>query len=266
MQILLGSFETIIKINSSSIGMEYIQHYISTHFKDIKIENNSIYIPASKLLHNHRQFLLKWIYTLYEKRTKNNIPELKEMLIKRYAKAIKIQLKEDISYKISYKLIDQERVQISIVPKHHKIAHLLKTFLQVEMQIYPNYIEMCFSDETQKRRLEKFIQEKKLIQLPYQHIYDKEKMAQFFSKNISTKKLLSSPLLNAYTLLGVSEQTDSTTLKRSYKSLAKRYHPDRAQSDNIDSITEYTKKFQNILAAYELVTEHLKRSNYQEAS
>ena len=266
MQILLGSHETIIKINSSSNGVEYIQHYISTHFIDTQIQNNFIYIPASKLLQNHRLFLLKWIYTLYEKRTQNSVPELKKLLIKRYDKAIKIQLKENISYKISYKIINEKKLQISISPKHHKIAHLLKTSLQVEMQVYSNYLEILLSNGIEKKRLKKFLQQQKSINLPYEHVYDKKSMEEFLSASKPKKLFIPSPLSSAYIILGVNEMTDTYTLKKSYKSLAKQYHPDRVKTDNEDIIKKHTKKFQNILAAYELVSKHLKHKTYQEAS
>jgi len=254
MQILLGVHETVIKINSKSISIDYIQHFISTHFINRKIQDNFILIPSSDSDTYHRTFLLKWLYSLY---TKKNIPlpELKESLLKRQHKAIKIITIKKIIHKLTYRIINKEDIQIHINPSNNTIAYKLKTFLQTKITIMPTYLQVTFNSKEEKELLFKFINTKDIINIPHQHIYNKKDMDLFLNHYEKTKievKVLT-PLQNAYIILGLSKNDDIKTIKKRYKSLAKEFHPDRIQKEDEKLINIYTKKFQAILEAYEII-------------
>jgi len=92
MQILLGANETIIKIYSKNINIDNIEYFIHSHFMSSTTKSKNIYIPSTTITSHHRNFLLKWLYTIYTKKNKSYIPKLKELIIKRANKAIKIEL------------------------------------------------------------------------------------------------------------------------------------------------------------------------------
>ena len=58
---------------------------------------------------------------------------------------------------------------------------------------------------------------------------------------------------DAYLILGISKNDNFKTIKRRYKLLAKEFHPDRVDIDDKQKISIYTKKFQTILGAYEII-------------
>ena len=64
-----------------------------------------------------------------------------------------------------------------------------------------------------------------------------------------------SSLKEAYKTLGVDEDSDLATIKKAYRKLVKKYHPDiiKAQGKSEDYIQEATQKVQEINAAYELI-------------
>ena len=116
MQILLGSKETIIKIYSKNINIANIEQFIYTNFTNSFIKNKNIYIPPTTTSSLHRSFLLKWLYTIYVKNTNSYVTDLKEILIKRANKAIKIELQKPINRTIIYKIINNNQINISINP------------------------------------------------------------------------------------------------------------------------------------------------------
>ena len=61
-----------------------------------------------------------------------------------------------------------------------------------------------------------------------------------------------SDLRHAYAVLGLSPPVTEARLKRRYKSLAKRWHPDRFQADPVGQ-AEATENFRHINHAYEVV-------------
>ena len=250
MQILLGVNETIIKINSSSIKIDYIQHFISTHFLDRTIKENTILIPKSSQNSYHRMFLLKWLYTLYTKRTKNILPELKDILVQRYEKAIKIELKEKIIHNIIYSVIDDETINIKIIPANSQIAYKIKTYLSMEIILLPTSLHIKVKSDDDKKLFIKFLKNKNIINVPHKHIY-KQKDIEKFCNLIKYKE--PTKIDKAYMILGLSNNYDAKSLKKQYKKLAKEFHPDRANSRDIQTLDLYTQKFQNILDAYEVL-------------
>ena len=62
-----------------------------------------------------------------------------------------------------------------------------------------------------------------------------------------------------YTLLGVSRDASDQELKRAYKKLAMKYHPDRNQGDK-----DAEKKFKEVSEAYEVLSDQSKRQAYDQ--
>ena len=64
-------------------------------------------------------------------------------------------------------------------------------------------------------------------------------------------------MANPYTLLGVSKQASQDEIKKAYRKLAKKYHPDMNPGNS-----EIEKKFKGITAAYDLLSDSNKRARF----
>lgn len=62
-----------------------------------------------------------------------------------------------------------------------------------------------------------------------------------------------------YEILGVSKTAEEREIKKAYKRLAMKYHPDRNQGDK-----EAESKFKEIKEAYEILTDAQKRAAYDQ--
>ena len=260
MQILLGLNETIVKINSHSQRIDYIQHFINTHFLNRSIQNNIIYIPKSKDDSSSRAFLLKWLYTLYVKKTKNNLPQLKELLVTRQHKAIKIILQEKVIHRIVYSVLDKQRVKVEILPLNNQLTRSIQTYLQVKMQYFKTHMIIYIHEEKEKILLKKLLCTKSLINIPHEHIYSKKAIENFLKEKEEETKtqerhisLHRNSLEDAHFILGSFPQDNVKILKKRYKKLAKVFHPDKIHNQDESSRLLYTKKFQNISNAYNLL-------------
>ena len=63
--------------------------------------------------------------------------------------------------------------------------------------------------------------------------------------------------MNYYEVLGVSENADISEIKKKYRKLAMKYHPDRNSGDE-----NATKKFREVTEAYEVLGDEKKREEY----
>ena len=64
---------------------------------------------------------------------------------------------------------------------------------------------------------------------------------------------------NYYKILGVSEQSDEASIKRAYRQLALKYHPDRNRNDPDAEV-----KFKEAAEAYEVLSDAQKRQRYDQ--
>jgi curved DNA-binding protein CbpA len=60
---------------------------------------------------------------------------------------------------------------------------------------------------------------------------------------------------NYYLLLGVPEDADAGTIRRAFRALARRYHPDAGEGSSAD-------RFREVLTAYETLTDPRRRGQY----
>lgn len=84
-----------------------------------------------------------------------------------------------------------------------------------------------------------------------------ESMMDQFRSSFSQTTVHSS-IEEAYTILGVSPSDDLSTIKKKYRSLVKKYHPDIIQAQGADEhyIQDATRKIQEINDAYEVIKKH----------
>ncbi|MCF6173013.1 MAG: J domain-containing protein [Campylobacteraceae bacterium] len=247
MQILLGADETVIKINSKETNIEYIQNFINDCFTDVITKSNYIFIPKSFKSHHYRTFLLKWLYTLYTKKTNNYIPELKNLLVNRQHKAIKILFKKRVIHKINYSINKNKTIDITIKPRNDQIIHKLESFLKVK-----TLSPIKISTKEKKELLGKLIYSKDIINVPHIHIFDKNIMEKFLVKD-EIKEAKECFIDKAYLVLGLTPCDDKKRVIKQYKLLARKYHPDMLNSKDIKTISLCTKKFQNISEAYKIL-------------
>ena len=260
MQILLGAHETVIKIKSTSSSISTIINFVNIHFQQSSIKNNYIKIPyTNKTDESHRLFLLKWLYTLYTKRTHNSFPKLRESLIQRHSKTITIEILGEVSHKINYKIIDADTINITIYPYSRSLIQKVQQILPTKTTLLQKSIQVKFENNIDRQELQKFLEKQITPRESFEHVFNKKAMYDFLNtvtRELKREEKESNAISRAFLLFNLSQDYDKFTLKKEYKNLAKKYHPDKIMHQSKHQVQEYTQKFQEILHAYNLLSHH----------
>ena len=76
-----------------------------------------------------------------------------------------------------------------------------------------------------------------------------------YNSNFNTSRKIES-LDKYYMILGINKDTPNQDIKKKYKELVKKYHPDRHQEKSSDEIKNYENKLKEISEAYEIISEN----------
>ena len=95
----MGVNETIIRINNRQVYTQNLVDFMQTQFSLYAQQQKSIIILYHRNEYHKRIYLMKWLYSMYVKISNINLPNMKQLLIDRIEKPIKIQFIEDLLHK-----------------------------------------------------------------------------------------------------------------------------------------------------------------------
>src|SRR5437868_6244123 len=91
------------------------------------------------------------------------------------------------------------------------------------------------------------------------YYYYKISSCNFYTYNFALYKFLFMALIDYYEILGVNKNAREDEIKKAYRKLARKYHPDLNPNDK-----EANKKFQQINEANEVLSDPEKRKKYDQ--
>lgn len=150
-------------------------------------------------------------------------------------------------------IFEEEKVKLDDT-QHiaQQLAHITKRDKAKHHQFMGFLIQLAFADgevsENEEEMLSIIAEAMEFDPTLYHKIFDQfESMMQ----NIQPQASLD----DAYELLGVSKNDDMSTIKKAYRKLVRKYHPDIVKSQTQDEayLEEATRKTQEINQAYEMI-------------
>ncbi len=181
-------------------------------------------------------------------------------MLKYGTQPIKIELEklEDPQIiKVNLYAYDKNTVLISLNQPNLWVLNYLRSQLEVYVERGTDVsLVVDVSDYKAKARLERALNKRHILHYQIQYSYDNHFMSKLYSDfaNFSFGDLCKSQKndehIRLYTVLECPVGASQDALKKSYKKLAKVYHPDKIVHESPNMVRHYTQKFQLLQEAY----------------
>jgi hypothetical protein len=255
----MGPHYTIIKVNESKISVYQIFSFIQNQFNSYHIHNNTIHLSYLKENHHKHLFLMKWLYSIHKKVHQKDIKHLKELLIGRIEKPIKIVTKQDVelSNGIYIEILNKDKIRFFLQSKNYRLYRIVTYKLErfIVEKSYPKHsFDIDLSIDDAKIKLKTFLKKKQFDIFTVTFIFDSKKMQDLLEPRLQ-KKEPNIPLLEALKLLDSEQNEPIEVIQKRYKKLLVKFHPDNVYSEGSKKIEEYTVIFQNLQYSYDFITQ-----------
>ncbi len=253
MQILMGPHQTLVRIDETKTSAGPLFTFITHHFTTYQIHHNHLLLAYAPEDHYKHVFLLKWLYSIHKKSHKKELLELKNVLVNRIEKPLKLILKHPIDTRIPVLLsiYPDKRVRFKLTQPHsHLIDHLSRSLAHRSFRFTSDrgWFDLFIDSDQTKALFEKLLADSCIGDLEIRFEYNKTQMGEFL-KSLSW----SDPLILALQSLQSAPEDDLSVIQKRYKKLLAAYHPDNVYTQGEGKIQEYTHIFQNLQYSFEVV-------------
>jgi hypothetical protein len=265
MDITLTGLAIQLRLKHDCVNLKPLIYFVQNSFSDVKHYSNMTVVKGSKEESVKLRYILKWAYKIYMKSPNRS---------------------DDINFK---KLSDAIERPIYILSENSNhisqtltmtVEHLGDNLLSISSNQYNSqvikYFKSIFKDSmsrSSERRIFTITIHTKKDLLTLQKILSAKSICNtrvsFITQSLNFKKLnkdrfeeeenaFKEKLQKCYKVLSIDQNSSLDEIKKNYRQMLKKYHPDRVYSQDNETVELYTRRFQVIQKAYELVQEHHK--------
>ncbi len=230
---------------------EFFDHHIhNTLFLD-----NGVLVLNNESSANQKEEFLENLSERYTKANELSSPFYRRSLKKCRTAAVRIEIPYRENEKVSIKLYAFSSARVTFVlskPSRWVIRYLKQQFASLVLSSTETSLHVDVSTSLAKARLEKTLNRRDVLHFSLNYEYDDEFMSKLYGNyrgwGFGSEALDKMIRYHAIFELPVGAKADD--IKKRYRELAKRYHPDRVQTKGDRVINKYTEKFQLLQEAY----------------
>jgi len=258
--------ENIEVVIDSRFKMKGFIEFIRLSFNRLEIRDSEYFVYFDKDNVKKHKLLLQTLINMHKKVYKDDT--ISKRMALNYRKNVLIKIKKySLSYsnnfKIEIKKISSKEFSISFSKEMKTVYNYIKgLFLFHILEMYNDKIVVSFN-ESSKGIVYELSKKSSIMGYKVEFVIDESEF-KFSHRNYSVEgsiKEYLAKIRNALDVFGASSIYEFEEIKKEYKRLAKKYHPDinASKPELIKKI--YEKKFMKIKESYELLEEYYKSKN-----
>jgi DnaJ-domain-containing protein 1 len=265
MRIFTSKTMILIHAKRDTIHAKVIVDFVNQHFK-YKIQSTSgifIHHCNEELMSKKRFF--HWLYWSYQQMHGKDPRDLREEIESKPNRPIKIDWieKANIITNIPISLEVINKIYVRFIFKQESATAYLHNFLRSYFKTHTvslagdrDHYLVKVDNEVVKEKLLTLLQRKRIMQYYVSFTYNQQQISQLLASNnyfVPEKENEQAKIDKAYKLLKVSPEEDLSEIKKRFKKLLYKYHPDRVYNQGQELIDKYTLTFQSIQSAFETI-------------
>lgn len=265
MDITIEKRAIVFRISNDSFHLKPLMYFIENSFKTVRYYSNAtiVHSTADELI--RKQYILKWAYKIYLKSLMhaNNL-DFGQLSASLHLPIYVISTKNKAIAQVATITVDHitsNALSITCNQHHSEIIPYLKTLLKdsVIHTTLGRGLKIRIKTKNDLLLLKNLLSHKKISNILVNFVTHGLDFNRLYSENSYSEELIyKEKLKKSYMVLSITDNSTKMEIKNNYKKMLRKYHPDRVYNENSDIVQLYTRRFQVIQEAYELIQEHHK--------
>ena len=260
MEIVLRNNLILITTGFETLNTSWMKSFLNHHARGMLFLPKAVLVFRNETLTEVREEFLSELSQYHAAKHDFSHEFFLRSMLKYGTQPIKIELdklEEPEIVKVNLYAYDKDTVLISLDNANSWVLNYLRSQLEIYVERGTDVsLVIDVSDYKAKARLERALNKRHILHYQIQYTYDNHFMSKLYSDFASfsfgdlckveeedEQKLF-------YTVLECPVGATQDALKKSYKKLAKVYHPDKIVHESPNMIAHYTQKFQLLQEAY----------------
>lgn len=258
MDITLEKRSIVFKINHDSINLKPLLYFIENSFQNVKYFSNIAVIQAKSDELIKKRYLLKWAYKIFYNKNK----PFSHLTYKELSEAIDLPIQiistnnksVTKTVRITIAHLGSHELSITCNQYHSQIIQYLKVVFKKSIIETDELrtLKVKINTKSDLLLLKDVLLHKKISNIPVVFVSHGLNFDRLYSEELAFENKLK----KSYKVLSISYNSSTKEIKSNYKKMLRKYHPDRVSTENNDVVQLFTRRFQVIQEAYDLVKEH----------
>ena len=261
MNIVLRNNLILVTTNFDTLNSPWMREFLNQHSRGMLFLQKAVLVFRNQTLMQVREKFMHQLSTHHAQTHDFSHEFFLRSLLKYGTQPIKIELhqpEDPECVKVNLYAYDKDTVLISLKYPNSWVMSYLRSQLEVYVERGTDMsLVLDVSDYRAKSRLERTLNKRHVLHYEIQYSYDDRFVSKLYSDfarfsfgDLCKDQKKEDENIRLYTILECPIGASQDVLKKSYKKLAKVYHPDKVQHECPNMLKHYTHKFQLLQEAY----------------
>jgi DnaJ-domain-containing protein 1 len=255
-RVVLRNNAIFVQGSSSTLEESWMEEFFDHHIHNTLFLDNGVLVLNNENSANQKEEFLETLSERFAKANELSSPFYSRSLKRCKTAAVRIEVpfRKSENVDVEVYALSHDRVKLTLLTPNRWVIRYLKQ--QLASLVTSSTHEHLFIDvrtQQAKARLEKTLNRRDVLHFTINYQYDDMFMSRLYGnyRGWGHGNDAIDRMIRYHAIFEIPMGSSPEDLKKRYRMLAKRYHPDRVQNKSPKIINKYTEKFQLLQEAYD---------------